>query len=483
MCSLAVLVTGLLTEFSLGDEAFHYRFAENIFKAGKRVAFDPLYGTGRPPGYFYITEPLWHTLLAVLWKLFGKISFPLAQAYHTVYYALLILFTYLLGRDLYDKRQGLLSALIVATIPAIVIFSTVFYLDVPATALSIFCLWLLIKKRFFWAGIILGLMYLTKRNACFFLPAFIFLVFYQKELSLAKKFKSFLCFLAPALFLILPDILWRENHIKDKLTIEFNGKQIVYENFGTLGGVIDRISPKWWKYKTQEYLNSSLFNLTDVVKYFGVILIITLFLYVLFKMHKKRDLILWAPVISYFFFYCFIFCPASDIRYLLPIFPLLAILSSGSIIKYLNKKWLKLFVIFLCLMQFSSVLLFIKEKRQISKGIKAGFAYIRDNVSPDGVILYPEVILINATNHKHGWAGNLPLVMKNLFWDEDETKIVGLLKENNVTYIAIKKSRVYDDSERRHFGGYPKSFINRLPRLKFAKLVFDNSEMSIWKIR
>jgi len=52
--SLLVLIAGLTSELSLGDEVFHYRIAKDIFNAGRRVAFDPLYGSGNPPGYSYI---------------------------------------------------------------------------------------------------------------------------------------------------------------------------------------------------------------------------------------------------------------------------------------------------------------------------------------------------------------------------------------------------------------------------------------------
>ena len=82
--SLLVLIAGLTSVPSLGDEVCHYRFAKDIFNAGRRAAFDSLYDSGSPPGYFYNSPPLWHILLASLWRLSGKISFPVAQFYHTL---------------------------------------------------------------------------------------------------------------------------------------------------------------------------------------------------------------------------------------------------------------------------------------------------------------------------------------------------------------------------------------------------------------
>ncbi|MHC4544012.1 MAG: ArnT family glycosyltransferase [Planctomycetota bacterium] len=480
--SLVVLIAGLTSVLSLGDEVYHYRFAKNIFNAGRRVAFDPLYGSGSPPGYFYNSEPLWHISLASIWKLFGKISFPLAQFYHTVYHALLILFTYLLGKELYGEKQGLYAALIIATVPAITSFSILFYLDIPATSLSILCLLLIVKRKFLWSGIVLGLMYLTKRNACFFVPAFLFLILYQTKTNFRQKVKNLFYLSVPAFLFALPDFLWRENNLK--LTVVVNGSEVIVPSSGvtSVKYILYRLKLGDWSLRTSEYLNSSLFKPVDIVKYFGVVLLIALVIYVLFRIYEKKDLILWIPVICYFFFFCYIFFPGSDIRYLLPVVPLFAILSSKVIVKYCNKKWLNVPLIILCLLQFGSTFLYVRAKRQIPKGIAEGFAYLRSNTAPDALVIYPEYVILEAANRRFAWSGNLSVLLKNLFWNKDEDKVRDLLKSNDVGYIAVKKSRVYDDSKVHHFGGYPKSFVERLPKLYFVKLVFDNTDMSIWQI-
>ena len=151
-CSLLILIAGLTSVISLGDEVYHYRFAKDIFNAGHRVTFDSLYDSGNPPGYFYNSEPLWHMLLASVWKLSSGVSFPVAQFYHTIYYVLLIFFTYLTGKELYGQKQGFYSALIVATIPAIATFSILFYLDIPAACLSVLGLLLIVKRKYLWCG-------------------------------------------------------------------------------------------------------------------------------------------------------------------------------------------------------------------------------------------------------------------------------------------------------------------------------------------
>jgi 4-amino-4-deoxy-L-arabinose transferase-like glycosyltransferase len=480
--SLLILIAGLTSVLSLGDEACHYRFAKDIYNAGRRVAFDPLYDSGNPPGYFYVSGPLWHTLLALLWRLFGEISFPVAQFYHAIYYVLLILFTYLLGKELYGQRQGLYAALIIATVPVVAAFSVLFYLDIPATSLSILCLLLIVKRRFLLSGIVMGLMYLTKRNTCFFVPAFFFLILYRTETGVREKVKNLFYVFVPAFLFVLPDFLWRENNLKSTVIISVKGRKVLVPSIGTFEGIKDRFISIDWRLKLSHYTNSSLFNPVDIVKYLGIVLLTTLVIYALFKIYEKKDLILWGPVICYFLFFCYMFHPSSDIRYLLPIMPLLAILSSKVIVNYWNKKWLKISLVFLCLLQFSSAVLYVRAKRQISKGIEEGFAYLRYNTTLDALIVYPEYVILERTNRRFVWGGRLGLVLKNVFWNRDEDKVRDLLKSNDVGYIAVKKSRVYDDSKVHHFGGYPKSFVERLPELFFVKLVFDNKDMSIWQV-
>jgi hypothetical protein len=73
--------------------------------------------------------------------------------------------------------------------------------------------------------------------------------------------------------------------------------------------------------------------------------------------------------------------------------------------------------------------------------------------------------------------------MPYLFWQANEKEAKNILLNINKTeYIMIKKTRIYDDTKIRHKGGYPKSFIEKLPNFSFLKLIFDNKEISIWKV-
>jgi len=104
LCSIGLLLVGITTELYLGDEIVHYRFAKDIFSAGKRVTFDSLYGKEFSRQMHYMFPPLWHLLLAFLWKIVGGISFIVAQIYHILYYSLLLIST-AWKKNLWGRRR------------------------------------------------------------------------------------------------------------------------------------------------------------------------------------------------------------------------------------------------------------------------------------------------------------------------------------------------------------------------------------------
>jgi len=476
-----LLFCGITSELSLGDETLHYRFAKDIFLTGKRVAYDSLYLRYAHSNILlpYNSEPLWHILLSFLWKISGKPSFIIAQVYHTFYYFLLILLIYLIGEKLYGEKHGLYSVLILATMPAIIVFSVLFYLDIPVTVLTTFCFLLILQKRILLASIAMGLVYVTKRNGYFFLPFFIFLIIYQNNNNLKKIIKNLLCFFAFPLFFITYDVLWRESNLKIKVFSESRN----ISSFSSLDLIKDRLLVKDLNFRLTEYLNSYFSNPFDIIKYFGVVLLILLVLYFLKKRYEKKDFIfLWLPIGCYLIFFFYIFSFNSDIRYLIPIMPFLSILAAKSLF-YVNKRILKFLIILLCFLQFISTIIFVSIKRRISHEIKEGFVYLSQNTSKDSILLYPEYNILEGTERRFVWAGILNGSLGEIFWDTDRKTVEDIIKSLGINYIVVKKTRIYDDAKRRHFGGYPKSFMRRLQEFSFVECVFDNKEISIWQVK
>jgi len=498
LAAAIVLSAGLTSEVSVGDEICHYRFAKDMYAAGRRVPFDPLYTTGNPPGYFYNSEPFWSGLLAILWRLTGNISLPLAQIYHTFYYLLLIVLTYLIGKQIYGKREGLFAALLIASAPMVVSFSILFYLDVPGTAFAALSLLLFLKKRYFLTGLGISLMYFTRRNGCFLVPGFMLVLWLIDKESLITKLKNSIFLILPTAILAPIDLRWRRIYVETTFTIPGIGK---FTSGSTWEYIVSRLTKLMTKliWGSGEYLNSSLINPRDVIQYFGVALLVGLFLYFLFKKNKKEDLVLWACVILYFVSFAYLFGITSDIRYIFPVIPLLCILAGSSLKAIGNQRWIKVLIWTVCVLQLLTTAFYVHQKRLVPVGMKEGFEFIKQNTPVNALFMYPGYIFIEATGRKFIWSSfflieSLTMGKKYptfdsskdksalMFWNNKEDDIKEILKVNKLHYIVIDKSRIYDDTKVKNFGGYPKSFVERLPTLPLFKKIFENQAMSIWEV-
>lgn len=463
-----ICVNGVTTEVHLGDESHHYRFAQNIYQEGRRVPYDPLYESGNPPGFFNNDPPLWHFGLALLWKVSGETSQTLAQIYHVLFFILLLWVTSALFKETVGEKGKWLPVLIMATVPMVVSFSTLFYMDIPMTALATLSFYLILKKQYIGAGISAGLMYFTKLNGGFFVPGLFLLILLKSQKRIINFLKNLAFFIIPILLIHIPDFYWRKMNISSKM------------NIVSVDSVVDRLSLVIKGTRWREFLNSYLTDPSDIVKYFGVAFLFIFFNHILrFRRWERKDSILWIPVASYFILFIIFFGVHTDIRYLLPILPFLVVLSTPFILT-LGKKW-KIILIGICILQFVSTTYYVHQRRQISHEVKEGFELIKRNVPNDALILYPEENLLIYGQRRMIWSAFQMGRLYLLFWGTDQSEMKDLLKTNHIDHILIKKSRIYDDRIERHLGGYPKSFVERLPHLDGWTRVFENSEMALWK--
>lgn len=461
------------------------------------MTHDSLYESGMPPGYFYRTDPLWNGLLAILWKIFGGVSFPVAQIYHTCFYALLLAFTYLIAKEIFGEREGIWSCLVMASVPMAIAFGILFYVDLPATALSMGAFYCVIRKKYLWAGLFLPLMYLTKRNACFLIPAMVLIPLCFEKEGFLKKLRNSSFLVIPLCAASLWDVWWRYQHIESRISRMPGVGNI--KPMTTVEYLKTRLSRALWG--GGEYLNSSLINPVDLIKYLGVVVILLVIFYFvrgLFRREKVEVKVwVWGTVGSYFIFFLYLFGFNSDIRYLFPIIPLLCLVASKGIAS-VRQRWISILIFFVCLAQFGGTLVYVHGQRRIPEELREGFSYIRTHTPKDALLIYPEYILSEATGRMFVWSsffevdqhiirkryhGHGENFSRMFFWDSDTGDMMRSLKISKVDYIVVKKSRIYDDSKVKHLGGYPQSFVQRMPGLPFLKLVFENNGMSIWEVR
>ncbi|MEW6170173.1 MAG: hypothetical protein AB1472_01225 [Candidatus Omnitrophota bacterium] len=481
-----LLIMGLNTHLYFGDEVIHYRFAKDIYQEGRRVAVNPVYERQGRFGYFNVYEPLWHFGLALVWKCIGKISFIAAQIYHSFYYALLILLTFILGKLLYDERIGLVSSFVIATIPMFVSFSMLFYLDVPAAVFVVLFFILFFKEKYFLAGITLGILYLTKRNACFFIPAIPLLIIFKHKKYFLKIFKIMFFLFIPLIIIFIWDLIWRKNNIGSLFVAPAESiasslkyvKDITIEKMALKKIMVTNEAITSKKFNIRAIQNSILINPIDLIKYFGIGFWIIFSSYFINKTYKKKDLWLWVPGIIFIVFFLYFFKLKADVRYLMPIIPLLIIIISQGFVS-IKKDFIKKIIIGLCIMQILSSGIYIYSKRQISMEEKEAFRYIKENIPDKQLIMYPGPIILEETEKIAVWGAFY--LLPYFFWgtENDMKKIIEI---NKLRYVAIKNAKIYDDAQEKHLGGYPRSFVEKLSSLDFIKCIYKNNAISIWQI-
>lgn len=476
--SLLILIAGLTSTPSLGDEIYHFRFAKDAYNSNSRPAFDSQYETLEMPTVLYTSPPFWNLLLAILWKITGGISFFVAQLYQVIFYVIVIIITYSIGGELYSEKEAKISSLLVAAVPMIVSFSILLYTDISASALSLVGLLLTLKKKFLIAGLIWGLALLTKNNAGFFIPAVIILIFFAMDCKIITKLKdAFLMFL-PISILLFIDFKWRADAFSN---VSIGAISNVAT--GTISMVVSRVTLNMTNFETKEYLCSHLLNFKDLLMYFGVALIVLAIFYLLRKRYEKKDMYLGVFIISYVISTFVVIGWNTDIRYYMPIVPLLCILFSKSITD-INNTWMKRLLICACIFQFMVTVSYVSYKRSITPQIEEAFNFIKNNTPVNSLLLYPEPNIQEYAQRKVIWSNFKQSTRPgNIFWPKDISKIKDAISLNNIAYIVIKKTRCYDDADVHHIGGYPISFVQKLPEYEFVKLIFDNKEIAIWEIQ
>ena len=520
---LLVFITGILTEFKFSDEIFHFWFARDWFDSGQRPLYNHLVDTLEDLGYFryYVNAPLWHGGLTYLAKAWGGLSKDLAQAYQALHYFLLIITTYLLAKALYGTLAGRWAALIAATTPLFVSFGVIFFMDMPVAAWTSLLLFFMVTKRFVLAGVVFGIMFLTKENAYLLSPAIAALTFLNVQSDRltfkVNGIKDFLKVFLVVLVITSPDFIFKCQHFGFSSIARYNlvfPREMASKETTTHTLDYSRQYPHCRpremvsqetttrtipKVKEINYIPSDILEEPlDIPRYLGLVLLLLLLLLIvnLRKLFVIKDLILLLPIITYIPLFFIAFKGWLAIRYLSPIIPLAVVLVSKLFTPLPDhhapsriSKWLRQVIFILCLLQFISTLVFVYMKRQVSPREREAINYIRSYIPPDSRILTPDELFFSYyTGRATIWRNSLRSVSQfyMLFWG-NEKQVRTLLKKYDTDYMVIRKERIYDDSKVRYQmgGGFPRSFVERLSDGYFIKVyvkVYENDEVAIWSV-
>ncbi|MEK6947648.1 MAG: glycosyltransferase family 39 protein [Nanoarchaeota archaeon] len=230
---------------------------------------------------------------------------------------LLPIFAYLIGNELYDKKTGIIAAIITAFTPFIVLNSNYIMTDVPAITLASISFYFLIKKNNsninnLLSGAFLALAILMKFTSLVIIPIYIIYFIINK-----KRLEKIIYFISGFSVVLMPYLLWV--HITQGYFLELfiKSQKMVTDNNENLF-----------------YYLKNIANVFTYIVFAGVIAWII-------KSRKKRIDIVFISWIIIFILYLSI-NPHKELRYAIPIILPLSLISArgmGSLINNKNRNY------------------------------------------------------------------------------------------------------------------------------------------------
>ena len=483
LSSLLIAVVGICTEPFLGDETLHFQLASTIYQTGERPTYNHLVHYSDVAQGAYFTDIFWHYGLVSLWKLTGGVSITTAQFYNAFYFLLLATATFLLTRELYGAENELYSVLLVLSVPTIPILSVILHFDVAVTALAAFCLLMLAKRRYFLAGIFLGLSILMKRNIYLIIPAIVFLTIFDNNNGIKGAGRRLLLLAAPVIPITAFDSYFRITNFGLDSFLMWPIMPMRFAINPLDGFRYDPELPPVVFYDSSNFL----LNPGAIVTHFGPVLFISLWLYISNSKRQKADLFVLVPLlsgISIFLFATLLGFSGGMLRYLIPVVPFLAILGAQGIAS-VKSRMARCILLLACIAQFFFALGYISHERKVPSGLKEVYDAIKVSLPEDARIMTPlGAQLPFYTGRVSQWGSYCCYSeMRYLFWVADEKDALSIMNRYGTDYILIEKNNIYDDSEIRHTGRYPKSFVEKIATFSFLKPIYENRAATLWAVQ
>jgi len=340
---LNYLVLSIDNTYMIYDESNAYMFSLRIFNIIKSNPINLFYYfMGDISSY----PPLMHLASIPYYLLFGTPQ-DIAAFSNITFFIILILSTYGIGKELFNSKIGLLSAIMVSFFPSVFAFSRVYMVDFPLASMTTLSWYLLLKTNKFtntkyslFFGISAALGMLAKFTYFIYVfPYFVFLLIDMLCLSRKNNNRTILNKKKLILSnLILASVLF--------LTISFywyffNLKRIFLFRIDFIEAYISKTSLNYGMiFVIRRFLLIEFMLLKQLGIFFFLIFLFSLVYVILnFKKEEIKYLLLWFSLpILFLSINTFLLFK----RYLLPILPVIAIIWSFFVFQIIN--YINLFI-------------------------------------------------------------------------------------------------------------------------------------------
>ena len=284
------------------DETIYIGMAKHLFSGGAL-------------GYWEVFRPPVIPFLVGLGWWVGVPALAAGKAVNVVASLGVLVLTYLIGERLY-RGAGLVAVAVLAFIPTFFRFGGMVLSSIPATCLALLGLWLVLERRWFWAGVAFGLAFLTRFVLALFGVgvAVALLVAWLSTGKARLEWRSWLrrmsMFVVGGFAVLIPYLVVHLVSIGDALFPILEASRV------------------FTQYNEWVYDYGNWYYLVEVLKNSVFFVFSLLGLYLFARWRKWRDAA-WLGVLVPLVLRVGYFLPVThkEIRFFLPMFPLLALLS------------------------------------------------------------------------------------------------------------------------------------------------------------
>ena len=394
--------------------------------------------------------PAYPIILAMFYYIFGK-GFLISKVPSMIFGILIILLTYLITKNFFNKTAAFISAVFVSFSPIMVIQSAEIMAESMFTFFILGYVYFLFKysengTHWLHIGLFIGLSYLTKPVGIYLLPLTFIYFLIKREHPIV-----ILIFLAGFLIVVLP--WWCFSYMEYGTPFSHERSTAIYEFYEEKGYYpnkkISMLSYIFEYHSLQNILKLMISGYIEIIKslreyftIFGLLMIPIIFLIEKIGVYAERIILLFTIILLG------MIIPAwqanllsqLDMRYLMPFLPLLYIVFSIIIVKIFNLKvplvsvLMLLFVLYIIV----SYIIMLDEYVENTKKI---YEYQYDYITEE----FPRDLPVVASNpyqlKKRGFTRVYPLE------DGNFRDIIALSEKYGVKYLFIDSTSLYNDDQ------------------------------------
>ena len=253
---------------------------------------------------------VWPMILGFLWKI-GLDRILIGRIIEIFFGSLCILFTYLIGRKIFDETTALLASLFLALSPTFFFFDGILLTEIVSTFFSLIAVYLVLQKKYFFSGLFFGMAFMARYLQLFAFITILLVLFFSKNniKNLRRLIYGFIITVSP--FLILNRILY------NNALFPFFQQILLSRNSG------------WLNYHGMGYYFIGLFREN------ALYLLLILGVVVLFKSRKPGKIAAAAVFLVFFIFFNSI--KQKEMRFLIILLPYMYLLVSCGITSVFGK--------------------------------------------------------------------------------------------------------------------------------------------------